>query len=159
MVSGFVAEEDLHDNLGDQFFDDVLPRMTAAMNRASELWLTAVQAELSRRGDPEPGAPPAYRTGELYRSFQTTGVTVNRSGKMLRAGVKSDHPAAGLLEFGGIVVRDGSLAGLTVRKRRERKHELGKTGGRGVVRYQPHPYLRPAAEKNRERIIAAMEDF
>lgn len=158
MVSAYITEFDLHD-LGEEFFNEILPRMKAAMVSAAGVWLQGVRAELSRRGPPQPGAAPAYRTGELYRSYKVTPVTVNKTGKSLRCGVKSDHAAAGLLEFGGIVVRDGSLAGLTVRKRRERKRELGKTGGRGVVRYSPHPHLRPAAEKNRERIIAAMEDF
>lgn len=119
---------------GQQIFDDAYNdwRQTATprVTKAADVWVSGVKSMLSRTStSPAPqGAPPAFVTGNLYRSVRRLAVRSTKWSR--RSGIHIDHEGANRLEF-------------------------GTTDSRGVTTY-PHPFWRPvraATEKLVEAIL------
>ena len=106
-----------------------------AIGQAGTVLLREVKKQLRRTSSREtagPGEPPARRTGELIRSFRRLRPRVRtRAGATVAtSGVKSTHPGAGRVEYGGV--------------------------DRRGIRTFPHPYIGPAidaAEAEVERLL------
>lgn len=122
---------ELLDGFEDDLAEEFFPRAEAAVDRAADRMVIAIQATLSRTGEPRAGAAPAKRTGELRLSIQRK--PVRRRASSVSAEYGSDLPQAGRLEFGGKDRRGRYLA--------------------------PHPYVRPTEEQIGAELQAIMEDL
>ncbi len=130
MIKAHVEGEGLQ-GLADELMEDMEPRMLAAVDAGARILLNAVREELSKIGRPVAGGAPRMRTGRLIRSLrQETSKAFTRT---VRGRVKSPEPYAGRLEWGG-------------------KDKRGRY-------IPPHPYWRPAEEKARSKIEAAMDEL
>lgn len=120
MIKVRLSELELAD-MGDEIWDDLFPRAEAAARRGAEMIVARAKQNLSRPGSAstasQPGEPPEMDSGRLKDSMQVFGVKTTKYS--VRAEYGSDHPAAGLHEWGGSV--------------------QGRT-------YPPRPYLRPAED-------------
>lgn len=152
--------------LGDDSIDELMDRAEVALDKAVDVVVAEARRNLSRPADRAEGETIAFRQrGRVFsrkgRTAQFTGTRVSgaaagepprlRSGELrdsLQAGKTkrtkygirkeygSDHPAAGLHEFGGSITQGG-------RKRL----------------YPPRPYLRPAEASTQDEVERILEDL
>lgn len=129
MIRARVSGEgfDLERDLEEEFF----PRAEKAMDRAADRMVQGIRQTLARTGEAQPGAPPAFRTGELSGSIERR--PVRRRKNSVAADYGTALPQGGRLEFGG---KDSK--------------------GRYI---HPHPYVRPTEEREREEIEQILEDL
>lgn len=123
-----------------EIYDDLEPRMLEAVDRAASIFRDRVRLLLSRQGEPQPGGPPAERTGELRRSIEAT--PARATARQVRARVGVVH--ANRAEQGRIARKAAAL-------------EYGGTDRQGRL-HPPYPFMRPAAEQVREAVERAMEE-
>lgn len=102
------------------------------LGRSATILLREVKQQLRRTtgGEPQEGAPPVKRSGDLARSFRRLRPRVRKN--VATSGVKSSHPGAGRLEYGGVDSRG--------------------------IRTFPHPYLGPAIARVEGEITRMLED-
>jgi hypothetical protein len=122
------VEGDDLDGFADAMLEDLEPRLVRAADRAASGMVGTIRRILSRRPAGEeilgPGAPPAYRSGELYNSI--VAHPAKASGSAVEAEYGSPLEQAGPLEYGG-------------------------TWDNGVY-HGPHPFIRPAEDEMREEV-------
>ena len=118
-------------DLADELRDELVEPAKAVVSEARDVVLAEVKRLLQlQRGRPSPaGAPPAYETGDLLRSFRKLRTSV--SGGTVSAGFSSSDPGVNRQEFGG---RDS----------------------RGIV-VPARPFVRPAFERMRGEVQRILE--
>lgn len=129
-----------------RFLDRAAGKVAAAAERAAalgrdrarELVEDAGGHGIQHRGLPRrssaPDEPPASQTGELAASIDSGLVSASREQAIGRFG--SNAPHAALMELGGVPIRRyGARVGLL-----------------------PRPYLRPALEERKGRMLAELRD-
>jgi len=131
MIRARIRETDAL-NLAEEALDELMPTLEAATQRAAQVIVTEAQLNLRKRqgsrGTASPaGEPPEMDEGDLLRSVKA-GRT-RKTKYSVRTEYGSEHPAAGLHEFGGTVTKGGA-------KRT----------------YPPRPYMRPAEESSRAEV-------
>lgn len=125
--------------LGDEIWEEFFPRAEAALGEAVDLVVAEAKTNLSRAKGTKltvaaAGEPPEYDEGELHDSVRPG--KVRKTKYSIRKEYGSEHPGAGLHEFGGTITQNG------------------------VTRaYPPRPYMRPAEEKVADEIDAMLRDL
>jgi hypothetical protein len=117
--------------------EELFNRAEPKLSEAGDLVVGAIKANLSRRRGTKrtaspPGEPPEL--DELRDSWKKG--RLRRTRNSIRQEYESDHPGAGLHEFGGTVTQNGRTR-----------------------RYLPRPYVRPAEEQTEKAIEALLEDL
>lgn len=139
MIRGFVAGEDL-EGLSDEFLDDLLPQMVAAVDAG-----TAILAEEWRSVASRPaGSGRLYRGG--HRAAAPGEPLTRLSGAYLRA-----------IEIGAAKRKGSRVEGYVVnRAPGAARDEFGGKDRRGVY-VPPHPTARVAEANAAPRILEAMD--
>lgn len=127
------------DDLGEGIWEDIYARAEPKLRQGAEVIMGEARRNLSRRRGTKRTASPAgeapeYDSGELSRSLKTFRLRKSKYTIGLEYG--SDHPAAGLHEFGGTASRD-----------------------KGARIYPPRPYLRPAEDRTGDEVTEILEDL
>lgn len=167
-----------HIDLADELEEEFKAVAKETVREAASVLLAQVQDNLRRRSGPEPappGEPPARQTGKLLRSWKLSPVWVGR--RAVACSVRSNHPAAWVLEYGAVVNTAAKIAAELRAAARLDPSALGPKGGlrqsrmraireeaeresavRGErQRQEPRPYIRPAEVKSEPKITTLFE--
>jgi hypothetical protein len=125
--------------LGDDSIDELMDRAEAALDKAVDVVVAEAQLNLRKRQGTRKTAAPAGESpeqdeGDLLLSVKPGRVRRTKYG--VRKEYGSDHPSAGLHEFGGTITQRG--------KKRT---------------YPPRPYLRPAEATTEAEVERILEDL
>ncbi len=112
--------------------EELMASVEPRLNEAVDVVVRAAKSNLARQRGTRataaaPGQPPEYDTGELHDSVKP--MRIRKTKYAIRKEYGSEHPSAGLHEWGGTVTRNG----------------VKRT-------YPPRPYLRPAEEASAEEV-------
>lgn len=125
MIRSRLSESDLL-GMVEETREELLEQLAPRTQAGAELIVKRAKRNLAlKRGTAatasEPGSPPQYVSGELHDSVKV--FRTRKTKYSVRTEYGSDHPAAGVHEWGGTIAREG------------------------VDRlYPPRPYLRPAED-------------
>lgn len=126
------------DGLGDDIWEELVPRAEAALNVGVEIIVNQIQLNLSRPGTPRtssaPGTPPEKDDGDLQKSV--VAGKIRRRKHSVSKSYEVGFPSAPLHEYGGVVVQNG------------------------VKRvFPPRPFVRPAEASTEIAVTAALESL
>jgi hypothetical protein len=124
------------DHMGDEAWEELIPRASAALERAVPVVVDKIKENLSRRGTARtasaPGQPPEFDTGDLYRAVRPGKFRKRKYG--LSKEYVVDFPSGLLHEYGGVINQNG------------------------VKRvFPPRPFVRPAEAATETQVTAILE--
>lgn len=150
MIRSRLSESDLL-GMVEETREELLEQLAPRTQAGAELIVKRAKRNLAlKRGTAatasEPGSPPQYVSGELHDSVKV--FRTRKTKYSVRTEYGSDHPAAGVHEWGGTV---GGIRSTGRNRERDEAMEQGAAlVGHSVFgakrTYPPRPYLRPAED-------------